>query len=292
MRRILFGLTALLMALMMTVSPAGPAGTDLLSMEAAAAAKKVTGVKLSAYNTVIVKGQKLGLEAVVSPSNATKKTVKWTSSNTKVATVTSKGVVKGIKAGTATITAKATDGSGKKAACKIKVLAKPYSITEKLVKMKIADAAKVLGFRIRRPYGHNARSVGYVKTLKSYESIRHYRGGNKMSCARSEEGESGSWGIHIKDKSLILFGVKVGMTKTQASAALKRGKWKNTAKEDYDEAYDLYYASTNRGSWVYRNRGIICILIDKKTNRVLEMNYWSREEDERYLVTGSGASSR
>ena len=33
--------------------------------------------------------------------------MKWTSSNKKIATVTSKGVVKGLKKGTATITAKA-----------------------------------------------------------------------------------------------------------------------------------------------------------------------------------------
>ena len=39
----------------------------------------------------------------------------------KVATVTSKGVVKAKKAGTVTITATAKDGSGKKAACRITV---------------------------------------------------------------------------------------------------------------------------------------------------------------------------
>ena len=61
------------------------------------------------------------LKATVGPKSAGNKTVKWTSSNKKVATVTSKGVVKAKKEGTVTITATAKDGSGKKATCKITV---------------------------------------------------------------------------------------------------------------------------------------------------------------------------
>ena len=66
-------------------------------------------------------GDKLKLEAIVSPEDANKKSLTWKSSNTKVATVTSKGVVKGISEGKATITAKAKDGSGKKASCIVTV---------------------------------------------------------------------------------------------------------------------------------------------------------------------------
>ena len=49
--------------------------------------------------------------AVITPNNATYKTVKWTSSDTTVATVTSNGKVTGLKAGNATITVTAQDGS-------------------------------------------------------------------------------------------------------------------------------------------------------------------------------------
>jgi uncharacterized protein YjdB len=59
------------------------------------------------------------LKATVAPSNATNKTVTWTTSNKKVATVTAKGVVKAIGKGTATITVKTANG--KKATCKITV---------------------------------------------------------------------------------------------------------------------------------------------------------------------------
>lgn len=54
-------------------------------------------------------------------SNAANKAVTWKSSNTKVATVNSRGKVTAKSPGTATITCTAKDGSGKKATCKITV---------------------------------------------------------------------------------------------------------------------------------------------------------------------------
>ena len=81
----------------------------------------VTKVKLNKTKSTMTVGKKQTLKATVTPKKASSKAVVWKSSNTKVATVTSKGVVKAKKAGTVTITATAKDGSGKKAACKITV---------------------------------------------------------------------------------------------------------------------------------------------------------------------------
>lgn len=81
----------------------------------------VGSVKLQTTAMSVFKGSVKTLKATVGPKNATYKAVKWTSSNSKIATVSAKGVVKGIKAGTAYITAKALDGSGKYAKCKVVV---------------------------------------------------------------------------------------------------------------------------------------------------------------------------
>lgn len=62
------------------------------------------------------------LKAKVSPANASNQTLKWTSSNKDVVTVDKNGVVTVVDAGKAVITAKATDGSGKKATCKVTVI--------------------------------------------------------------------------------------------------------------------------------------------------------------------------
>ncbi len=79
----------------------------------------VTGITLSTTNKTINVGDTLNITATVSPSNATDKTITWTSSNTSVATVSNKGVVKGLKAGVITITAKSNNG--KTATCKVLV---------------------------------------------------------------------------------------------------------------------------------------------------------------------------
>lgn len=81
----------------------------------------VTGLKINKTALTVTKGKTAALKVTVSPSNANNKTLKWTTSNKAVATVTSKGVVKGIKKGTATITATAADGSKKKVTCKVTV---------------------------------------------------------------------------------------------------------------------------------------------------------------------------
>lgn len=67
-------------------------------------------------------GATLALSATVAPSDSTDKSVTWVSSDASVATVTSSGSVKAIKAGTTKITVTTTDG-GKVANCDITVTA-------------------------------------------------------------------------------------------------------------------------------------------------------------------------
>ena len=70
----------------------------------------VTGVDVSPSTATIEAGGTTTLTATVSPSNATDKSVSWSTSNSAIATVSS-GVVTGVAAGTARITATTNDGS-------------------------------------------------------------------------------------------------------------------------------------------------------------------------------------
>lgn len=99
--------------------------TTAKKTETKPAVSKVKVIKVGLnYSTIyLTKGKSKTLKATVSPSNATKKSVKWSSSNKKIATVNAKGKVTGKKAGSAMITVKAKDGSGKKAICKVVVTA-------------------------------------------------------------------------------------------------------------------------------------------------------------------------
>ena len=80
----------------------------------------VSGVALDKKVATVNVGKKVTVKATVTPANADNKTLAWTSSNTKIATV-SNGVVKGVKAGRAIITAKTTDGSNISATCTVTV---------------------------------------------------------------------------------------------------------------------------------------------------------------------------
>lgn len=86
----------------------------------------VTSVALSANLTVEV-GQTQNLTATVTPKNATSQTKFWTSSNSKVATVTAAGVVKAVNTGTATIRVTTVDG-GFQAQTKVTVQKPPAPI--------------------------------------------------------------------------------------------------------------------------------------------------------------------
>ena len=87
--------------------------------------EEVDSISVSGISHDIAAGKTIQLTAKVLPKDATNKKLKWSSSNTKIATVTQTGKVK-IKKGTGgksvTIVAKATDGSGVSKSFKIKVM--------------------------------------------------------------------------------------------------------------------------------------------------------------------------
>jgi len=85
----------------------------------------VKSIKLKASKTSVKAGKSVTVKATIKTTGSkVNKTLKWTSSNKKYATVNSKGKVTTKKAGkgkTVKITAQSTDGSNKKATIKIKI---------------------------------------------------------------------------------------------------------------------------------------------------------------------------
>lgn len=96
---------------------------------------KVTKITISGANKV-TEGQSIRLTANVAPNDATNKKVKWSSSDTSIATVDQNGNVKGVKAGKVIITAEATDGSGVKATYEVTVNKKEVTYVLTLTPMK------------------------------------------------------------------------------------------------------------------------------------------------------------
>lgn len=100
----------------------------------------VKSVKLNEKEIRIVVGDYEKLSATVSPSNATNKSVTWTSSNPDIAKVSSSGKVTAVSKGTVTITCKTKDGSYK-ATCKVKVYGEPADPDQKVLGVKLNKTA-------------------------------------------------------------------------------------------------------------------------------------------------------
>lgn len=83
--------------------------------------RPVTKISLNKHVVTIVKGKSVKVKATVKPSNATMKSVSWSSSDKSVAVVIG-GKITGMNAGTATIRAKAKDNSGKSDVCYVTVI--------------------------------------------------------------------------------------------------------------------------------------------------------------------------
>lgn len=88
----------------------------------------VTGVSLDKPSLTLTEGDTQQLVATIAPSNATNKSVTWSSNNSSVASVDQNGNVSALKAGTATITVKTVDG-GKTAECQVSVASKVIRVT-------------------------------------------------------------------------------------------------------------------------------------------------------------------
>ena len=143
----------------------------------------VTGVSLSPTTKTLNIGSTQQLTATVSPSNASNKSVKFTSNNAAVATVSDKGWVKAIKAGTATITVTTNDKS-KTATAKITVKAgdpdndtespstpsnlKSNNVTSSTVNLAWQKATDNVGVKIYEVYVYNG---SYTKGSKVIRTI-------------------------------------------------------------------------------------------------------------------------
>ena len=134
---------------------------------------KVTKVTIKKVSTLNLE-QKTTLKATITPSNATNKKVTWKSSNSKVIKVvdTKKGIIQAKKVGKATITATATDGSGKKASITINVKCnhpekykeiKQYDSNYNLIQYKCKKCNKVLSTKKEKRFN-----------VESYKGVWQY----------------------------------------------------------------------------------------------------------------------
>lgn len=117
-------------------------------------------------------GKKFTIKTKIAPENASVKKLKYTTSNEKVATVTSKGVVTAKGKGTARITIKAADGSKKSATVKITANTVPVTnVTLKPAQVSLSiGMAKQLKVSVKPSKATN-RNVTYTSSNANVASV-------------------------------------------------------------------------------------------------------------------------
>lgn len=137
--------------------------------------------------------------ATVNPTNATVKTLEWTSSDEAVATVVN-GLVKGIAPGKATITATAADGSGVMCQAEVTVTEKvipPYNVNfDKNISRAAANGRALSGI-VFTPAKSEAKTLTIDSSTKRYLDLTEDEN-MVLSCAPGEEinvilKHGGSW---------------------------------------------------------------------------------------------------
>lgn len=103
-----------------TVTTTDGGKTATCSVTVTSKTVSVTGVKLDNGKLELKAGETAQLTATVEPSDASDKSLEWTSSDAKIATVDASGKVAAVGVGSATITVKTKDG-GKTATCAVTV---------------------------------------------------------------------------------------------------------------------------------------------------------------------------
>lgn len=135
-------------------------------------------IKFNVTHKTLYRGKSFTLKPIIAPTNATNKKVSYTSSNSKVATVTNKGTVKALRSGMTTIIAKTTNG--KSAKCTVIV---PYTITYHLNggKNHKSNPKTYYGKRIvlKNPTKKGYTFIGWYRSHTYKTKIKSFSSGNK-----------------------------------------------------------------------------------------------------------------
>ena len=160
--------------------------------------RPVAQITLKPTSISVEEGKSATISANIRPTDAANKSVKWSSSNTAVATV-SNGVIKGVKPGSAQITCAALDGSGVSATAGVTVTEKPKPAPAPSPSgggdgvPRVGDVVTFTGSYFYDSWGKNPAGSRYSGVtggviIDAYSSKKYGGSGNR----------TGGYDVHIK----------------------------------------------------------------------------------------------
>lgn len=218
---------------------------------------KVSSIKLNrtsySYNRTTANGT-LRLSCTVYPSNANNKAVKWSTNNSKVATVDTNGKVTLRSRGTAYITAKSADNSLVKAICKVTIVQKSTGVKLNKTVLKLKKGKKATLKAVIYPQNANTKAVKWttgnkkVATVNSKGKVKAKKKGYCTITATAKDGSKKS------AKCTLVVGKKVKkVTLNKTSATLYVGE---TLKLKATVTKDAVYKAV---SWTTSNKKVATV---------------------------------
>lgn len=224
----------------------------------------VSQITLDATGKTIEVNESFVLGISVKPDNALDRSVQWSSSNTKVATVDSNGRVTAVAAGTAVIKAAAKDGSGRYAVCNVTVTEpEPEYIAVESLKIigstkKVAPGKKITLKVSVSPANADNQQVIWQVSNKKYASVNSKgvvttkkAGKGKKVTVTAVSAENGS--IKATYKISIMKNA-VKKIKLTGKTTLKKGK-STTIKAKFTPAKNISKELT----WTSSNKKIATV---------------------------------
>ena len=202
---------------------------------------KTSTIKFAASAASVYTGKTVTVKATATPSA----TVTYTTSNKAIATVSSTGVVKGIKAGTVTITA--TTSTGLKTTCKV---------TVKAPSVKFAKKSAVV---------YKGKTATVKATLAGVSSVTYKSSNTKIATVNSKTGtvkgiKAGTVTITAtsgKLKATYKLTVKnPTFTLTKSSATIAKGKT-TTIRSKVTPVSTVTYTTSNKKVATVTGKGVV-----------------------------------
>ncbi len=179
----------------------------------------VTSVNLNKTSVTLLRGKTILLTAAVEPNNAIDKTVKWSTSDNKVATVTNNGNVEAIGMGEATITAQA---GGKTATCKVTVPEVKLTATSAPLQVKSSTTA----IKVDEKYPFNDKVKSWESSNKKVAAVNKNgkitakKKGTAKITVTMESGATATCKITVQTKKVTTKKLKM----SQKKIILNKGK--------------------------------------------------------------------
>lgn len=229
----------------------------------------VTGIKLNQTKLNLFVGKQGRITSTVAPANANNRNVEWTTSNSKVATVNN-GTITAVSKGTAVITCKAKDGSGKLAKCTVTVSQPVTSIKLNATNKTIKKGATFTLKATVGPAAANNKAVTWsssntkVATVSSTGVVKAVGKGSAVITCKSKDGSN------ITAKCTINSVIMVSSIKLNKKTATIKRKGKITLRATVGPAT----ANNKAVTWVSSNKKIATVttrgtVVGKKKGRAV-----------------------